>query len=135
MTDAMLDTTFFIDLRNRDPGAENLWGTIRDGTLSAAFSTMTAFELWVGRDFDARREQFYLQMFRFLEEVPLTRSAASLAGAWLREFPREARNTWFRDALIAASAFERAEAVMTRNVRDFARFPGLKTVNPFAASS
>ena len=126
MTDAILDTTFFIDLRNRDSGAEDLWNMITDGTVSAAFSTMTAFELWVGREFDVRRERFYLQTFRFLEEVPLTRSAASLAGAWLREFPREARNTWFRDALIAASAFEREEAVMTRNARDFARFPGVR---------
>ena len=122
----MLDTTFFIDLRNRDPSAGVLWNTIREGRMAASFSTITAFELWVGREFDARRERFYLQVFRFLVEVPLSRTAASAAGAWLREFPREARNTRFRDAVIAASALERGEAVYTRNTRDFLRFPGVR---------
>jgi tRNA(fMet)-specific endonuclease VapC len=126
VTDAILDTTFFIDLRNKDRGAEDLWHKITVGSASASYSTLTAFELWVGRKFDDRRESFYLQTFRFLEEVRLTRRAASLAGAWLREFPRESRNSRLRDALIAASPLERNETIVTRNVRDFLRFPGVR---------
>jgi predicted nucleic acid-binding protein len=37
----------------------------------------------------------------------------------------------FRDALIAATAIEHDMAVVTRNVKDFARFDGLDVVNPW----
>jgi predicted nucleic acid-binding protein len=39
------------------------------------------------------------------------------------------------DAHIAAMCIERGVETFDTGDRDFARFPGLKTVNPFAASS
>jgi predicted nucleic acid-binding protein len=37
----------------------------------------------------------------------------------------------FRDALIAATALVHQMAVVTRNVKDFARFDGLDVINPW----
>lgn len=37
----------------------------------------------------------------------------------------------FRDALIAGSALTHAMAMVTRNVEDFTRFPGLEVLNPW----
>lgn len=37
----------------------------------------------------------------------------------------------FRDALIAACALVHGMAVVTRDVKDFARFPGVRVVNPW----
>ncbi|MGQ0630004.1 MAG: PIN domain-containing protein [Sporichthyaceae bacterium] len=38
----------------------------------------------------------------------------------------------FRDALIAATALEQGLAVVTRNQKDFTRFPGLRVLDPWA---
>ena len=51
MTSLILDTSFFIDLNQQDPGAEALWQLIRDRQLTAAYATITAFELWTAVGF------------------------------------------------------------------------------------
>lgn len=123
MTDAILDTTFFIDLRKGNAGAEQLWAQLQAGRMTAAFSSMTAFELWVGEQFEEDDQQFYLGAFAILEEALLSAFAAAQAGTWLRLLSRRTRERRLRDALIAATALEREEPVFTRNLRDFARFP------------
>lgn len=122
MPGPILDTTFFIDLRKGDLGATELWSSIRNGDLSASFSSITTFELWVGVGFQAADEEFYQGMFEFLEEVRPSAVAAAQAATWLRNLPRSTRNDRFRDALIAATAWERRERVYTRNIRDFCRY-------------
>jgi predicted nucleic acid-binding protein len=47
------------------------------------------------------------------------------AGEWLR-LVGERSEPLFRDALIAATALERTETVLTRNVRDFSLFSGVE---------
>jgi predicted nucleic acid-binding protein len=123
MSDVLLDTTFFIDLHGRDRGAEEVWEAIITGGLSASYSSLSVFELWVGPDFGPVEENFYSRVIQLIEEVPANASAAKWAGLWLRSVQRDVRNRRFRDAMIAASAFVRGEAVVTRNRRDFERFP------------
>jgi predicted nucleic acid-binding protein len=123
VSDGILDTSFFIDLRNADSGARELWDQIRLGSFGGAFSVVTPFELWVADFFDRDDELFFGRALASLDEAVLTRSAAARAGGWLRPFNRATRERRLRDALIAATAFERDEPVYTRNVRDFARFP------------
>jgi len=63
---------------------------------------------------------------RFLiptEFVQSGREAATLAGRWRAEVRTAGRTLGLPDALIAASAFHRSGAVVTRNVRDFALTP------------
>lgn len=65
---------------------------------------------------------FYEGLFFFLEEAALTVPAAIQAALWLRSFPDRVSERLIRDALIAAVATLRNEAIYTRNVRDFTRF-------------
>lgn len=44
-----------------------------------------------------------------------------LAAGWLRGLSPRRAEAMFRDALIAATASERGEVVITRNVKDFQR--------------
>jgi predicted nucleic acid-binding protein len=124
VTDGLLDTTFFIDIRRgQDQQADQLWDLIKAGARTGAFSAVTAYELWVGQRFSREEELLYESMFSVLEAVSINVSAAKTAGFWLRDSAARTE-VLFRDALIAASAFERNEPVVTRNVTDFAGFPG-----------
>jgi predicted nucleic acid-binding protein len=118
---SVLDTTFFIDLFRRDTGAARLWETIRLGEVHAAYSSVTVFELWLVR-LSAQESEFYEQLMVALEEVALTAAAAKTAASWLRELPSAAAERLIRDAMVAASAYERGDDVYTRNQRDFSRF-------------
>jgi len=126
MSDGILDTPFFIDVRRgQDREADEVWDAIVGGARTGAFSAVTAYELWVGQRFSREEEILYESMFLMLEGVPISISAAKQAGSWLRSFP-DRSEALSRDALIAASAVERGEAVITRNVSDFSLFPGVE---------
>jgi len=118
---ALLDTSFFIDLRRGDAGALNLWRSIFSGLLTCSYSVVTTFELWVG-NVSEEEADFYDGILFFLESVELTEEAAMVAADLLRTLPREQRERLFRDALIAASASIRGETIYTRNLRDFESF-------------
>jgi predicted nucleic acid-binding protein len=118
VADYMLDTAFFIDLRRNTSGANDFLRTIEAASVSGSYSAVTAYELWVGRGFSREEEVFYQAAFPLLEDASITASAAMSAGATLRQSGNRTEKL-FRDALIAASAQERKEVVVTRNVRDF----------------
>ena len=118
VADYMFDTAFFIDLRRSNSEAATiLWKAIEEGSASASYSAVTAYELWVGRSFGREEEVFYRAVFALLDEAP-TAAAAMSAGSRLRDSGNRTEKL-FRDALIAACAAERDEVVVTRNVRDF----------------
>ncbi|MPZ50032.1 MAG: PIN domain-containing protein [Dehalococcoidia bacterium] len=124
MSDGVLDTTFFIDLRRgQNQGALAMWSDIQNGHFRAAVSSVTYLELWMGPHLDREEELFYEGVLDLEDQVHLSTVAAKLAGAWLRTLRPEFSERLVRDALIAASAFERGEAVYTANRRDFGRFP------------
>ena len=126
MTDALLDTTLFIDIRRGgDASADGVWEDIKSGKRRGPFSAVTAYELWVGPGFTREEELLFESMFALLEPVSVSVLSAKLAGQWLRDEPQRVELI-FRDALIAAVALERGEPVLTRNQRDFERFPGVQ---------
>jgi predicted nucleic acid-binding protein len=115
----MLDTAFLIDLRRgNNAGAADFWKGIELGSHTGSYSAVTVYELWVGRMFSREEEVFYQAAFALLDEAPVTSGTAQIAGKTLRD-ASERTEKLFRDALIAASALERNETVVTRNVRDF----------------
>jgi predicted nucleic acid-binding protein len=122
VADALLDTTFFIDLRRGDVGAAGLWLRIRNESISGAYSAVSGYELWLSKRLSQADETFFTAVFRLLEEAPLTAEAAVQAAMWLRDLPRRTRDRRLRDAFIAASAHLRGETVYTRNVADLRRF-------------
>ena len=120
MADALLDTTVFIDYYRGDAGAKDLIDAVIGGSLTASYSSLTSFEIWIG--IGNREEEIdFLAVLSQCEEAPLTAAMARTAAIWLKGLsPRRAEGL-FRDALIAATANERGEAIYTRNVRDFER--------------
>ena len=125
MTNAVFDTSFFIDFRRGDSGARAVWAEISSGVKAGSFTPVTAYELWVGQRFSREEEILYESMFAILEDLAITASGAKIAAEWLRGHPNR-QELVFRDALIAACASERGHSVLTRNVNDFTQFPGVE---------
>ena len=76
---------------------------------------------------DARRERIYQRMALTVEAlagwrvVPLSRAAMNSHATLIRQ----RRNVGSNDLKIAATALEQDATVVTRNLRDFGRVPGL----------
>ena len=127
MADFLLDTTLFIDYYRRDSGADAIIASVISGSISAAYSPITVFELWQGR-MNRQEHLTHEATLSLLQEAVLTSNSAKMAGTWLRRFSSTTREAVIRDALIAASAAERGETIYTRNPRDFLRFyPDVRT--------
>ncbi len=52
-----------------------------------------------------------------------------LANRRFRSFPPSVRRIGQRDCMIAAQALERGYAIVTRNLADYSRIPGVQTAN------
>ncbi len=122
MTDALFDTTFFIDYLRGDVAALEVWSKIEAGEINGHYSVLSLTELWVSPRFNPVEEAIFIAIARRLAEAPLTPKAAELAGMALRQFPREQRGVHTFDALIGSIALVENLPVYTRNVRDLSRF-------------
>ncbi len=112
--DLLVDTDVFVD---------HLRGVRRlEATGRLHYSSVTRAELFAGPPAGSESVRMLLEA---LEEVPVDRPVAELAGGIRRE-----TGTALPDALIAASALHRGLSLMTRNRRHFARVEGLRVVDP-----
>ena len=126
MTEGLLDTSFFIDIRRGgDEGADKLWEAIKSGERTGSYSAVTTYELWVGQRFSREEELLYESMFVLLESTDIEVGDAKRAGQWLRTLG-ERSELIFRDALFASAAVRRGEPVVTRNLTDFRRLPSVE---------
>jgi len=115
VSDLLIDSDVFIDMLR---GAHRV-----DVTGHAvSYSVITRAELFAGRDTEERRIRMVLAPFR---EMPVDRTIAERGGVLRRTFGMAAA-----DALIAATALEYGLQLTTRNVRDFAKIPGLRLRDP-----
>jgi predicted nucleic acid-binding protein len=123
MSDALFDTSVFIDWWRGSTGTVNLVDAVKDGRLTASYSSMTIAELWQWDQLDRKEEIEYVALTsRYLEEASLGFEEARLAGTWLRGYGRNQRRKLFADALIAATAQLRRETVYSGNYRQLRRF-------------
>ncbi len=116
-----MDTTVLVDFFDGDAGARAIIEPILDGDTSAAYSPITTFEIWFGLSSPEEQVRFSA-ILNALEFAPLSDAAARVAATWLKGTSPRRAEALFRDALIAATARERGETIITGNVRDFARF-------------
>ncbi len=111
MTDLLIDTDIFVDhLR----GARRL--TLGHGD-NAAYSVVTLAELFAGSRVDEAVVRTLLAPY---ESIGLDAAIAERAGRLRRQIGMHVA-----DAVIAATTLEHGLALMTRNLRDFSRVPGL----------
>lgn len=98
-------------------------------------SFVTIGELWVGTELaDARhreaRERFVLTLMENAELVPFAAAEARSYGRIAAHLRKTGLTIGERDMLIAASALANGHSVMTANVGEFSRVPGLLVIPP-----
>jgi len=123
----VLDSDVLIDyLRGSGPGLE----LVRRLGASLAFrvTAVTAFELALGRSYV--RDPAPVDALLAAPSQILTRGAALHAGAVFRELRSAGTGIEVRDAMQAGICLEAQVPLVTRNVRHFARIPGLQVTEP-----
>ncbi|SRR6266540_1772078 len=121
MTDAVFDTTVFIDSYLGHQGALTLLSAATDGRLEAMYSPITAYELWV-RPMGRAAEIFHIAVLSALQDIPVTSALARQVADWPRVATRSQRLRLAADAMIAATAASLGATIYSRNPRDFSRF-------------
>jgi tRNA(fMet)-specific endonuclease VapC len=123
----VLDSDVLIDyLRGAGPGSE----LVRElgATLSFRITAVTAFELALGRGY--ARDPGPVDALLAAPCLMLTREAALRAGGLLRELRSTGAQIEVRDAMQAGICLEAQAPLVTRNLRHFARVPGLQVTAP-----
>lgn len=126
----LLDANVVLDyFRERGNVAANLLA-VPPGEL--ALPAIAAYEIWVGVMGSQNPARRRAQYEHFLSEVPVLdfdaatgRKAAELRHA----LERNGESIGPLDTLIAGSALAHGASLVTRNVREFGRVPGLNVVN------
>jgi predicted nucleic acid-binding protein len=121
MTDAVFDTTVFIDAYYQYQGAVALVDAARNGSIEVGYSPVTVYELWLG-SMTRLEELFHQTVLARLLELPFESARARQVARWLAGYTRSQRLRSASDAMIAATAASIGVTIYTRNPRDFTRF-------------
>ena len=122
----ILDSTFINSLVRDDPAATETLEQLIDAGTPVAFSALTVFEVEVGlRGAAARHRDRFENVVNRIDVVPLTRDVAHRAAAIQQNLYDRGDPIGAVDVLIAATALERGEEVLTRNTDEFRRVDGL----------
>jgi len=130
----IIDTSVLIDLERRDEALETLLSTLGDEDV--AIAAIIVSELIVGihraehASRRARREAFVSTV---LEQIPVLPFdvivARAHAGLWA-QLAGTGQMIGANDLFIAATALAHGYSVMTENIREFSRVPGLVVRQP-----
>lgn len=139
----LLDTCVLSELRRPQPdqGVLDWLGQVAEARLYLSVLTIGEIQQGIARLADSKRKS---ALQAWLEEALLTRFAGrvlavdtevTLEWGLLRgEQQRTGQAPPVVDSLLAATAIVHQLTVVTRNVRDFARFP-VRVLNPWAADA
>ena len=122
MTDILLDTTLFDDLRKGDSEAHKIVEAILEGEVHAVVSPMTVCELWRSEDMDRRVEIGYLGVLRFVKEALPDIEIARTAGLWLTNSHQDTQRDPACIAIVAATATRLGIPICTRDADAFRPF-------------
>jgi len=123
----VLDSDVLID-HLRDAGAGRELVDRLAGASGFYVSVVSAFELSLGGGY--ARNPAAADALLAAPCLPLTREAALRAGALLRELRAAGEGLDIRDAMQAGICLEAGAPLVTRNIRHFARVPGLLVSEP-----
>ena len=126
----LLDTNAVIALfKNHPPGVRNRLRHVVSRGVSIAVSTVVLYELWYGVARSQRRRENAQRLRVFLsgdvEVVPFDEQDAVAAGDLRAALETAGTPIGPYDLLIAAQALRSGTTLVTANVSEFARVPGL----------
>lgn len=126
----MLDTNICIYvIRNRPADAREKFNQLSD---QICISAITLAELLYGAEKSSRREQNQQAVEQFSARVDVrafSENAAAHYGQIRAELERAGRPAGVHDMLIGAHARSEGLTIVTNNVREFERMPGLRVEN------
>jgi tRNA(fMet)-specific endonuclease VapC len=126
----LLDTDICIYvIRDRPPGLRQRFDELED---QLGISTITLGELRYGAENSARRTQNLRTVEQFagrLDVLPFSANAAAHYGQIRAALRRAGRPVGVHDMLIGAHARSEGLVLVTNNVREFERMPGLQVEN------
>ena len=129
MSHYMLDTNMCIYLmKNQPPEVADRFAQCRVGDV--VMSAITYAELEYGAATSTDPKQDNANLVALIEEIPVVvfDGAAAIAYGPIRLSTREKKNDHL-DKLIAAHAVSLGAIVVTNNIKDFAKYPGLLLEN------
>ncbi len=126
MAGALVDSDVLVDVLRGAPGAEDKLANIAN-SLGLATSTVTVFELLRGAR-DATEVRKVFGVIEAFEVFPLDTPAAADAAEIWKVLKGAGTPIDTGDLLIAGIAIATGLRLVTRNVRDFGRVPGLDLI-------
>jgi tRNA(fMet)-specific endonuclease VapC len=128
----LLDTNTVLDyFRARGNVAANI---LAAAPGEIALAAITAYEIWVGvlgSQSPQRRQTQFEQLLAEVDVVPFDTVISRRAAELRRALERRGEGIGPLDTLIAATALAHGATLVTRNMREFGRVPGLDVVNWF----
>ena len=133
MSQYMLDTNMCIYLmKNQPPEVADRFSQCRVGDVVMSAITYAELEYGVAASTDPKQEAAHLA--GLVEDIPVIAfdAAAAIAYGPIRLATRESKKDHL-DMLIAAHAVSLGATVVTNNMKDFAKYPGLLLENWLAS--
>jgi tRNA(fMet)-specific endonuclease VapC len=122
----ILDSTFINDLVRGRTDADNKLDELIDSKTPIAMSSLTVFEVGIGLRGEAKKhQQRFDTTVNRIEVVPLGVAESRSAVSIQHDLLNRGEKIGEVDVLIAGTAVERGEDVLTRNVDEFARVDDL----------
>jgi len=133
----MLDTnTCIAIIRRRPPQVLRRFNDYSIGEVGISWATLAELEFGVAKSQHARQNEAALEEFLLPLEVAIfNREAAVVYGKVRATLERKGTPIGAMDTLIGAQALVMDVTLVTNNVREFSRIPGLKVVDWLAKSS
>jgi tRNA(fMet)-specific endonuclease VapC len=127
----LLDTCFVIDVLRGEPKAAALLDLLRQGSAPLGTSPHTHFELYAGIGRSKRPQEELQRVEAFLDSLAVFQfgpEAARQAGLLDAQLARDGETVSLIDLMIAATAMQAGQDLVTRNHNDFDRIPGLRVL-------
>lgn len=126
MESLIFDTTFLIDFQRERPLGRGVAHAFLEANAEAvAYLPVVAYGEFA-EGFATRSDPDFLSMVESFELLPVTRGVADTYAKITRNLRSKGRLVGANDLWIAATAIANDHPLVTRNVSDFSRIPGLE---------
>jgi predicted nucleic acid-binding protein len=122
------DTSFLIDILNGDPDAQEVLELIERGNRPEKIASITSLELYEGIHRSQKPDSEKQKVLRVLDSkhvIPADHNVMKQAGELSGRLIDAGEQIDREDCIIAATAIQENEAVLTRNTSHFTRIPNL----------